>query len=124
MSHLSVMIVCIVNDASCGPYAMIRQYNVFYSILLYSNAKDLIWNVICFFFLIFLCMTCYLQLHNARLSSLFLCVFLFFFFLGVKFGKQIFFDIFTSHIFKRLFIFNFTFKIKQCIFIFTLKEER
>ena len=29
------------------------------------KVKDLIWNVICFFFLPFLCMTCYLQLHNT-----------------------------------------------------------
>jgi len=65
------------------------------------KAKDLIWNVICFFFFLFLCMTCYLQLHNTRLASLFLCVFLSFF--GCKFGKQIFRSL------------NSLFRNKQCI---------
>jgi hypothetical protein len=35
----------------------------------------------------FLCMMCYLQLHNTRLSAIFMC-FSFFFVCG-KFGKQI-----------------------------------
>ena len=50
------------------------------------RATDLIWNVICFFFLPFLCMTCFIftTLHNTRLSSLFLCVFLSFFLGGAN----------------------------------------
>jgi hypothetical protein len=53
-----------------------------------SANLDLIWNVVCFFFLLFSCMMCYLQLHNTRLSSIFMC-FSFFFVCG-KFGKKIF----------------------------------
>ena len=44
-----------------------------------STNLDLIWNVICFFVLPFLCMMCYLQLHNTRLSSIFMCFSFFFF---------------------------------------------
>jgi hypothetical protein len=39
-------------------------------------------------FLLSLCMMCYLQLHNTRVSSIFMCFS--FFFVCDKFGKQIF----------------------------------
>jgi hypothetical protein len=45
-------------------------------------------KIYCFILNVKLCMMCYLQLHNTRLSSIFMC-FSFFFVFG-KFGKQIF----------------------------------
>ena len=67
-----------------------------------SANLDLIWNVVCFFFLLFSCMMCYLQLHNTRLSSIFMC-FSFFFFCVANLEKQII---------RRL---NSLFRNKQCI---------
>jgi hypothetical protein len=103
-----------VHSSACNIGHFLGQKKCLHTCTLFSEMKlstnlDLIWNVICFFFLLFLCMMCYLQLHNTRLSSIFMC-FSFFFVCGkFEIGEVFFFFYYV-----KTFWYLTTFTVQRC----------